>query len=595
MNEKEITWDLSVLYPSIDLPKIKEQFQELKEKASKIENKYKGKINTESFSAKDAYQLIETMETFLSEYANMSQFASLSFSANMTLSDTQSLFNISQDASSEIEKQLAFVDLELGKWIYDHPEFMESDELAVYEHYLEKLKNRVPHQLSEVEEQLIIEKDQFGVNGWSQLQSKWLNTRMFEVEVEGEKKQLSYGQANGLFTNPDRATRESAYRSIYTGLGKDEIIFSSALRNVCGDWMQIVNRRNFKTAKDASYLINDVSQEIIDNLMTSVENNAPLYQRYLRLKAKIMELPIPLQNYDVVAPITTDEVNYSWEEAREIVTKAYEDFDEEYATCVKNMFELSHIDASPRFGKRNGAFCSGSYMNKTSFILQTYTGSLDNIYTLAHELGHATHNYYSYANQTRFNSRAPMVIAETASIFGELLLTDMLLKKTKNDEEKKAILCNILDGAGMAIFQVSARYWFEESLYEAIKEGTMLDGEAIAERWEKGRDKVYGEAMEYFEEMKWEWTMKPHYYMPNFRFYNYPYTFAQLFVYALYRIYQEEGQSFIPKFKNLLSSGGSKSPEELGKEMGVDISDPDFWKKGMEQYEYFVDELEKLL
>ncbi len=595
MNEKEITWDLSVLYPSIDLPKVKEKFQELKAKASKIENKYKGKINTESFSTKDAYHLIETMENFLSEYTNMAQFASLSFSANMTLSDTQSLFNMSQDASSEIEKKLAFVDLELGKWIYDHPEFMESDELAVYEHYLEKLKNRVPHQLSEVEEQLIIEKDQFGVSGWNQLQSKWLNTRMFEVEVEGEKKELSYGQANGLFTHPDRATRESAYRAIYAGLGKDEIIFSSALRNVCGDWMQIVNRRNFKTAKDASYLINDVSQEIIDNLMTSVETNAPLYQRYLRLKAKIMELPVPLQNYDVVAPITTDEVNYSWKEARETVTKAYEDFDEEYATCVKNMFELNHIDASPRFGKRNGAFCSGSYMNETSFILQTYTGSLDNIYTLAHELGHATHNYYSYANQTRFNSRAPMVIAETASIFGELLLTDMLLKKAENDKEKKAILCNILDGAGMAIFQVSARYWFEESLYEAIKEGTMLDGKAIAERWEKGRDKVYGEAMEYFEEMKWEWTMKPHYYMPNFRFYNYPYTFAQLFVYALYRIYQEEGQSFIPKFKNLLSTGGSKSPEELGKEMGVDISDPDFWKKGMEQYEYFVDELEKLL
>jgi len=186
-------------------------------------------------------------------------------------------------------------------------------------------------------------------------------------------------------------------------------------------------------------------------------------------------------------------------------------------------------------------------------------------------------------------------VAETASIFCELLMTDMFL----NDEsipnsEKRSILHKILDNAGMATFQVSARVWFEQSLYDSIENGVHLDGETISKLWCDARNRIYGDAVEWFDEMRWEWAMKPHYYIPNFRFYNYPYVYAQLFVYALYQIYKKEGAEFIKKFKKILSVGSTLSPREIGEIIGFDITKPEFWELGMKQYEYFVKELENL-
>jgi oligoendopeptidase F len=174
-------------------------------------------------------------------------------------------------------------------------------------------------------------------------------------------------------------------------------------------------------------------------------------------------------------------------------------------------------------------------------------------------------------------------------------MTDHLLTKAESSKEKIAILAHILDEAGITIFQVSARVWFEQSLYNAVEKGENLDGKTISKYWCAGRDKIYGDSVEWFDEMIWEWTMKPHYYFPNNRFYNYPYVYAQLFVYALYQIYKKEGKDFVPKFRKILSSGGSLSPKDLGKIIGLDITKPDFWQLGIKQYEEFVNELEKLI
>ncbi len=588
----EISWDLSEMFKSHDDPAIDKKIDWLIHKSDEIVEKYKGKIN--SFDAAGVLELLKDLESLLSELGEYSQFASLSFVANMTLPENQKLFNTAREISSTIDSKITFVDIELGQLLTDKPELINVPELKEYRHFLEKMKRKAPHHLSEAEEKLIIEKDKYGVTAWSQLQSQWLNTRKFEVEVLGEKKVLSYGEANGLLTHPDRKTRESAYRAIYSGLGKDEIVFSSALRSICSDWVQVSKRRKYNSPMHQSLIDNDVDQEIIDNLMKAIENNVDIYRRYLRLKAKIMNLKL-LKNWDVVAPITSEEKEYSWEDAKKIVTDAYINFDEPYAESTKEMFAKNHIDASPRFGKTNGAFCSGCYKLRNSYVLLTFSNNLENLYTLAHELGHATHNYYTFREQSILNSRAPMVIAETASIFGELLLTDLLLTQTQEKELKKSILGRILDGAGMAIFQVSARVFFERSLYEAIERGEYLDGETIANYWVEARDKIYGDAMEWFDEMKWEWAMKPHYFMANFRFYNYPYVFAQLFVYSLYKKYKKEGKDFIPKFKALLAAGGSKSPKELGEQMGVDITKADFWDLGLQQYAEFIDELEQLI
>jgi len=593
VTKKEIVWDLSEIFPSTTDSSVQKTIDNLTIMAADFAKKYKG--NIKDFSAAELLKCIGEFEIYFAKLQDISLFAELSFAANMTLADTQWLFDKVKKMKATLDKMLVFFKIEVGNLVYKNAKTVSDPILGIYKHALERLRREVPHQLSEDEERLIIEKDQFGVTAWQELQSKWLNTRKFEVEVEGEKKVLSYGEANGLLPHPDRATRESANRSIYGVLGKDGEIFSSALRNICNDWLNICERRKYDSQMEASLIANDVDQQTIDNLLKTVENYTGLYQRYLKIKAKIMGLP-KLGCHDIVAPLPdAPDMRFNYDEAKNLVIKAYSKFDEDYAFAVKDMFVRNHIDSSPRFGKQNGAFCASWYNGKSAFILDNFNETLKDIYTLAHELGHATHDYYFERSQTILNVNIPMIVAETASIFGELLLTDLLLSQAKSDEEKKTIICRILDGAGMTTFQVTARAWFEQDLYDAIKRGEYLDYKNICKYWTTARNKVYGDTVEWFDEMEAEWTMKPHYYMANFRFYNYPYVYAQMFVYALYHKYIEEGEEFVPKFKKILSAGSSISPIEIGKIVDLDITDPDFWKRGMKKYEHFVEELERIV
>jgi oligoendopeptidase F len=334
---------------------------------------------------------------------------------------------------------------------------------------------------------------------------------------------------------------------------------------------------------------------IVENLIRAIEDNAGTYRRHLKLKAKLMGLPV-LGNHDIVAPLpNAPEWKFTFEEARNLITRAYSRFDPEYAAAVKEMFWKRRIDAPPRFGKRNGAFCAGYYTGKSAFILDNYNGSLNDVYTLAHELGHATHDYYASRSQTPLNMNIPSVVAETASIFGELLLTDLLLDEAKSDAERKAVLCFVLDEAGMTAFQVTARVWFEQALYASIQQGKYLDYKTICNHWTTSRDRIFGDAVTWFPEMEAEWTMKPHYYMANYRFYNYPYVYAQMFVYTLYEKYLQEGKVFVPKLVKALSAGSSVSPIEIGKMVDLDVADPGFWGLGLKRFGHFIGELEKIV
>ena len=595
MTENEIAWDLSEIFSSRNDPRISKSIDTLQKQVDDFVNMYKGKINTPTFSADNLYELFKKQENFYADIDELNIYSHLSYDANMTDPESEALKKKVDDFITNTSKTLAFFTLEIGKFVHDKKELIDNPILKDYTHYLENIIRKVPHLLTEVEEQLILEKDQYGVKGWSELQGKWLNTREFEVMVEGEKKVLSYGEANSLITHPDRATRISANKSIYGLLGIDQEIFSTALRNICSDWMKITKRRNYDSPMHQSLITNDTTQIIIDNLMKVIEENVEVYRRYLSLKAKLMKLP-KLTCADVRAPLEAPSMKKrTWDEAKELVLEAYGNVDDDFKNYVEDMFNRKHIDSAVRKGKRNGAYCASWYNGKSAFILQTFTGALNEIYTLAHELGHAVHDYLASSNQSFFNLHPGYTVAETASTFGELLTTDLLLNKAESNDEKRAILAHVLDDIGQAAFQVSGRVFFEQSLYNAIDKGENLDGQTISKYWCAGRDRIYGDSVEWFDEMIWEWTMKPHYYIPNFRFYNYPYVYASLFVLALYRVYKEEGKSFIPKFKKLLSAGGSLSPEELGNIIGLDITKPDFWKLGINQIEEFVSEFEKTM
>ncbi len=589
---KEMVWDLSQIVQNTDPSSIQEKLKSTVARAEKIRDKYYETIG--GLDAKGVLELLEASDTFYLEFEGAYRYCRLMYSANSMDDIAKQLNDFARQAIVKVEQALAFISLELGKLLKENPSMAADPVLAEYRHYLERLLRRVPYMLSEREERLIIVKDSNGIDAWQRLQSDWLSTRTFSIEIEGELKKLPYGKIIGLYESPDRSLRKQANQVVYESLGDDDIIWASGIRAVCEDHLQMCKLRGYATPMTKSFIDNDVDQQAVDSLMNTIQRNISVYHRYLKLKAKLMGLD-KLGNYDVVAPLPhASEMDFTWEEARKQVLSAYTEFDEEIGCWVKEMFEKRHIDSEVRRGKRSGAFCADWLSGKTAFILQSFNEKMGDVYTLAHELGHAVHTYLGSRAQKPSNLEYGMCIAETASKFGELLITERLLSKAKTKNEKQAILTRVLDAFGMTAFQVSARVFFEQSLYDAIKRGEFLDGKTVAKLWVAARTKIYGDSIEWLEPMKWEWTMKQHYYFANFRFYNYPYVFGQLFVFALYRLYKEDDKSFVPKLKKLLAAGSSKSPRELAADIGFEIGET-LWEKGMKQAEEFVDMLEENL
>jgi oligoendopeptidase F len=591
--EDEMVWDLSQLVKSTDPDAIKEKLESRVVEAKNIRDRYHGKIG--DFDAQKLLEFLEIKDAFTLKCEGVIKYCYILYSADSTVDVAKELHEAVRKAHMRLDQALAFIEIELGRLLAENPSLVEDSLLVEYKHFLEKILRRVPHMLSEAEEQLIVTKDKNGIAAWQLLQSDWLSTRTFDIEIEGKKRTLPYGKIIGLYQSPDRELRKRANQIVYDSLGEDKIIWASAIRAVCDDHLQMCKLRKYSAPMTQSFIANDVNEKTVESLMKTIEKNVDFYRRYLRLKAKLMGLK-KLANYDLVAPLpNTPEMKYSWNEARREVVDAYTEFDEEVGGWVDEMFEKRHIDGEIRKGKESGAWCASWIVGKSAYILQSFNEKIGDVYTQAHELGHAIHAYLGSRNQKPSNLEIGSCIAETGSVFGELLLTERLLRKAETKEEKQAILTNVLDEFGMAAFQVSARVFFEQSMYDAVQQGKFLDGENVAKLWTAARDKIYGDSVDWLDVMKWEWTMKPHYYMPNYRFYNYPYVYAQLFVFALYKLYKEQGKAFIPKLKKILAAGSSRSPRDLASELDFDITEEAFWEKGMEQAKEFIGILEEIV
>jgi oligoendopeptidase F len=593
MVKDEMVWDLSQMVDSTDPASVQKNLESMVAEAERIRKKYHGKI--EDLDAKGLLQLLEQRDKFSLKFEGALRYCQLMYSGDCTKDVAKQLNDAWRTASMKTGRVLAFLDIELGKLLTEKSSLIKDPILAEYKHYLERILRKAPHMLSETEEGLVILKDKNGISAWEMLQNDWLSTRTFMITVKGKKKTIPYGEIIGFYQSPDRNLRKRANHTVYDGLGKDDIVWTSAIRAICEDHVRMCELRKWPTQMTQSLIDNDVDEHTIDSLMKTIQKNVGLYRRYLKLKAKMMGLR-KLANYDILAPLPkAPETSFTWTEARRETEEAYREFDLQIGKWIEEMYERHHIDGEVRKGKASGAFCSPWLAGKSAYILQSFNNRMGDVYTQAHELGHAIHDYLSSRAQKPTNCDYGACIAETGSIFGELLLTGKLLKKAKTKEEKQAILATVLDEFGMAAFQVSARIFFEQSLYDTIKQGHFLDGKTIARLWDKARNNIYGEAVEWLDVMKWEWTMKPHYYIPNYRFYNYPYVFAQLFVFALYKLYKEQGKEFVPRLKALLSAGSSKSPCELAAQLGFDIRKEAFWEKGMKQAEEFINMLEETL
>ncbi|TFG29022.1 hypothetical protein EU527_16505 [Candidatus Thorarchaeota archaeon] len=594
MTESEkMRWDLSQLVEFDDPGYIEEQLTAAVTAAEELRLIYRGKI--ESFGAKELFDMLEAVNEFKLQYEGPIVYARLIYSADMNQDISKKLYDKFRNSHALLSQALAFMKIELGKLLSKKPDILNDPIIEEYKHSLENIKRQIPHMLSEAEEQVIIAKDKNGIRAWSLLQGDWLATRTYEIEIDGEMKTLPYGEIIGLYEHPNRELRKRAHETVYSGLGEDDIVWSSALRAVFSDHLTMCKLRKWPSPMTQSYIANDVDEETITALMNTIEKNVGTYQNYLRIKAKTMQLE-KLGNWDIDAPLpNTPSKKYSWDEARELIVKAYTEFDPIIGQWMDEMYERRHIDAEVRSGKRSGAFCMTWHSGNSAYILQSFNGIIGDLFTSAHELGHAMHAYLGTRAQKPHNYEIGSCVAETGSIFGELLLAEKMLNQDISKAEKQAILASILDGFGGAAFQVSTRVWFENMLYEALEKGKFLDGETISTLWVKAREKMYGDSVEWLPEMKWWWTMKLHFFIANYRYYNYPYVYAQLFVYAMYKLYKEQGKEFVPKLKVLLSAGSSRSPRDLAADIGFDITTENFWQKGIEQFSEFIKMFEETI
>ncbi|MFW9958026.1 MAG: M3 family oligoendopeptidase [Candidatus Odinarchaeota archaeon] len=590
---EKMSWDLSQMVEFDDPAYIEERLTAAIKATEAFRERYRGKI--ESFNANDVLELLDSMNELELQFDGPITYSRYMYAADMNQDVAKHLYDKFRNTFASKTQALAFINLELGALITKRAEIIDDPLLTEYKHYLEKIQRSIPHMLTELEEQIVIAKDKNGVRAWSMLQGDWLASRTYEIEIDGETKTLPYGEIVGLYEHANRAIRKRAHQVVYENLGKDEIIWSSALRSVFSDHLTMCKLRNWPSPLTQSYISNDVDEDTINALMNTIEKNVDVYRNYLRLKAKAMKLE-KLGNWDIDAPLpNAPEKKYTWDEARTIIIDAYTDFDEEVGQWMDEMYERRHIDGQVRAGKRSGAFCATWHAGQSAYILQSYNGIMGDLFTQAHELGHAMHAYLGTRAQKPSNYKIGSCIAETGSIFGELLLAEKLLSQDVKKEEKQAILAAILDGFGGTAYQVSTRVWFESMLYEAIDKGKYLDGEKISELWLKAREKMYGDSVEWLPEMRWWWTMKLHFYMANYRYYNYPYVYAQLFVYAMYRLYKEQGKEFAPKMKALLAAGSSKSPKDLAEGIGFNVTTEEFWQKGIDQFKEFVKLFEETL
>jgi len=593
MTQSERSWNLSVLVDGAPADKVKELFDLMVTRAKAFSEEHGNKIS--SMSAADIKEMLVSLQNFQVEFSDAIGYGRLRFRADTTNKESNQINGWSRQTMSTIEQELKSIDLNLGRLLSEKPELIQNPELSEFKHYLERLYNASRFHLTEREEKAIIQKDLNGIQLFSQLRESWVSEKTFEVEIESEKKTLTYNQLSSLRMNPNRDIRRMATETLYKSFADDKLLHATALRSICADHMAMAKLRGHPSPMTQSLLDQDVDETAIDTLLSVIENTSEKYREFLKLKAKIMGVD-SLEGIDIIAPATENPVwHFSWEEARKIVIDSFVSFDPEFGTVVENMFINERIDSANRKGKTPGAFCARHGKAKSSFVFISYNETMIDLRTLAHELGHAVQGHITYHAQAPLNWRTSSCFGEMGSIFGELLLADKILSMSETKEQKIEILSTLLNNYFFMVYYAGLLALFEKSIYAAIEEGKLIDAETACNLWDAAKKRVFADSVEWNDYMEFEWARILHLFIPNFRFYNYSYSFAQMLVFALYEVYKQEGSAFISRFRDLLGRGGTKDVRDNLLDFGFDINDPSFWELGAKQANRFLEELKKLL
>lgn len=456
-------------------------------------------------------------------------------------------------------------------------------------YYLESERLFKPHTLSEPEEKVINLKDVNGMEGLLTVYEMLTNAYEFTLKVKRKEKKLTREALMMYARDPNPAMRAAAYRELYRVYGEQGKTLAQIYAHRAQDWRtEQVQLRKFASPMAVRNVSNDIPDAAVDAMLTVIRANAPVFQRYFKQKARWLGLK-KLRRYDIYAPLAAADQKYAYGKSVEMVLDSFNAFSPVIANYAKRVFEEQHVDAEIRKGKASGAFCASVLPGMAPYVLLNYTGRARDVATMAHEFGHAIHAMLAEKHSVlTFHSALPL--AETASVFGEMLLTEKLLANEKNPEVRRDILATKLDDTYATVMRQAFFVMFERDAHEMIAQGKSV--EALNAMYLENLHAQFGSAVEISKEFQWEWVSIPHFY--HTPFYVYAYSFGNLLTLALYKQYRKEGEAFKPRYLKLLTYGGSASPAHMLTEAGIDMTSQTFWQGGFDVIAEWMNELEAL-
>lgn len=586
MNKYELgTWNLKGLVANPKSPAFEKQIQLVERKAKQFE-KIKSKLNPK-ISSKKFLEILHELEELDEKMSIIGGYASLTYSGDTQSDEATSLLTRMTKLGSEISNRVLFFDLWWKKGIDEKNAkrlIKDSGELSGYLKYKRLVAK---YSLSEPEERIINTLDVTGSTALIKIYDKITNAFEYVVKIEGKKRKLTREQLSTYVRSTKSKTREIAYKELLSKFSKNKGVLGEIYQNVVLNWKdEGVEIRGFASPISIRNIANDVDDKTINSLLTVCKKNAPIFQNFFIQKAKMLGLK-KLRRYDLYAPATSKikEKNYPYDKSVKLVFESLEKFSPNLSTFAKKVFIEKHVDSSIRQGKRDGAFCSTLAPKITPYVLVNFAGKSKDVFTVAHELGHAVHSMAA-SDKSILVSDAPLPLAETASTFSELLLYDNLSDKI-SDDEKKIMLSEKIDDLYATIMRQSFFTLFEIEAHKQIAQSTTI--EEISKTYSHNLKEQFGNSVDTSDDFALEWSCIPHFF--HTPFYCYAYSFGNLLALSLFQRYKKEGQDFVPSYINILSAGGSKKPELLLNEYGIDISSSRFWQDG---FDYVHDQVKQL-
>ena len=445
---------------------------------------------------------------------------------------------------------------------------------------LREAEAQAAYLMSEPEEMLAAELSLPGANGWSKLQRTISSQITVAFEVDGATQRLPMPALINLRTHPEEAVRRRAHEAEMREWEKVREPLAACMNGVKGAAMALNRRRGRTDCLHAPIDQSRIDRTTLDALLAAMKDSEPVFTRYFRAKAARLGKE-RLAWWDLFTPSGKTGRAIGWDQARETILSTFASFSEELRTFARRAFDERWIDAEPRDGKRGGAFCSSMPRVKESRVLCNYDGTLEQLSTVAHELGHAFHNECAYqAGKTELQQVTPMTLAETASIMCETIVNDAVLASAPDSQEELAILENMLVNDSQVIVDIHSRFLFEKEVMER-RAHAELSADELCAAMERAQEAAYGDGLDPRFRHRYMWTWKPHYYDANLNFYNFPYAFGLLFGTGLYAIYRQRGAAFVKDYLRLLESTGEANAADLAARFGIDIRSRAFWDRSI--------------